>query len=74
MKYPFIIRSKESFRIRLCKDLYDAELIERVRKDNADAVVSVAKNKDYYLVELRADNYGECFDFLNCLINGSRNT
>ena len=68
MNYPFIKKFKDKIFIRLNKELYKKELIEKIEKEEPDSVVYLKSQKNYYLLELRVDNFSEYLNFLNYLI------
>lgn len=72
MKDPFIVKSKNGFLIRLCKDLYTMSAINKVKIDNPGTILSVNIKAGNYFLELAVDDHQECFDFLNCLIYHNR--
>jgi len=71
--YPFVKRGKDRLSVRLNKELYKRELIERAARQEPNSVISINTQGKYYLVELKADDFGNYFDFLNYLIYLSRN-
>jgi len=68
MNYPFIKKSKGKLFVKLNKDLYPKELIQKAAEREPGSVISVGKEKAYHLLELNVDNSGEYLDFLNFLI------
>jgi hypothetical protein len=60
--------SKNKVVLRLHKDLYRKEILERVKKEDPKSVVSLAIQGDYYLLDLCIDGFSDCLDFLNYLI------
>lgn len=71
--YPFVKKIKNKLFIRLHKDLYSKNLIEKVRKKEADSIISFKSQRNYYLLELQVDDFEDYFDFLNYLIDFCRN-
>lgn len=66
--YPFIEKIRDKLFIRLHKELYGKDLIKKIKKEEPDCIISVRPQKNYYLLELNVDDFGEYFDFLNYLI------
>ena len=54
--------------VKLHRELYSKNLINRIKKEIPDSIVSVKSNKKYHLLELKIDDSGDYFDFCNCLI------
>ncbi|MCF7874190.1 MAG: hypothetical protein K9M00_05100 [Candidatus Omnitrophica bacterium] len=73
MNYPFIKKDKNKSYIKLCKEIYNKALIDKLKSEVSDAILSVKSQKDYYLLEIEADNKSDYFDFLNYLIYLKRN-
>jgi len=59
--------------IKLHKDLYDKNLIEKVKEKEADSIISFKSKKSYYLLELKVNDFVDYFDFCNYLIDFRRN-
>lgn len=73
MTYPFLKRCNKSVYVKLHKELYGREEIEKARAHEPDAVIAITSEKKYYCVRLNAAVDTDCFDFLNYLIYLRRN-
>ena len=68
MMYPFIKKINNRILIRLNKDIYNKDLIDKAKKDEPASIFSITVQKNYYFLELNVDKFTEYFDFLNFLI------
>jgi len=59
--------------VRLHKDLYKAQTIEQIRKEEPQMVKSFKRQHDYYFVELASQDSDSHFRFVNYLIYRTRN-
>jgi len=71
--YPFIKKINNKVFVKLHKDLYDKNLIQKVREKEADSIISFKPQKKYYLLELRVDDFEDYFNFCNYLIDFRQN-
>lgn len=65
---PFFQKRGKNFLVKLHKDLYTKEIIERAQQKEPGSVVTIGVKSDYYLVELALSAEDDCFAFLNYLI------
>ncbi|MCF7888080.1 MAG: hypothetical protein K9L76_02250 [Candidatus Omnitrophica bacterium] len=68
MNYPFIKKDKNKSYLKLHKKIYNKSLINKMKTQIFDSILSIKSQKDYYLLEIDADNKSDYFDFLNYLI------
>lgn len=66
--YPFIKKVKDKLLVRLNKEIYSRDLIDRAAKEETDSIMSIKQEGNYYLLELNVDGFKDYFDFLNYLI------
>ena len=65
---PFIEKIEGKIFIKLNRNLYKKDLIEKAKRENPTSLGSLRKRGEYYLLEFREENLTEYFDFLNYLI------
>jgi hypothetical protein len=68
MSYPFLQKSGNTFSVRLNKDLYPKELLERATKEEPKSIQSFSSQKHHHLVKLKAATNEDYFAFLNYLV------
>ena len=68
MNYPFLRKSGNTFSVRLNKELYPRELLERAIKEEPQGIQSFNSQNNYYLVKLKNAESDDCLAFLNYLI------
>lgn len=66
--YPFIKRFQDKLFVKLNKELYKRDAIERIKNQEPDSIISIRLKKNYYFLELKVDEFEDYFDFLNYLI------
>ena len=71
--HPFIKKIGPRLFIKLHKDLYPADLIDKIIKEEPDAISSIKKKRNYTFLELNAEHRSDYFDFLNYLIYHKKN-
>jgi len=69
MIYPFEIKIGKKRFVKLHKDLYSGDLIDKVKKEIPGSVISCKSLKSYHILELSVDDGDDYFDFCNCLIH-----
>ncbi len=70
--YPFCKKIGKKTYIKLHKGLYGKNLIERIKKEFPQDILSLKASKNYHLLELDIDGPEDYFDFCNYLIYYSR--
>ena len=70
--HPFETKIGKKKFVKLHKGLYSMSLINRIKKEIPDSIISLKSQKDYYLLELEVDEAEDYFDFCNCLIYFNR--
>lgn len=66
--YPFVKKFKDIQLIKLNRALYPKDLIEKIKREEPNSIISLKSNNKYYILELKVDNFKDYFDFLNYLI------
>jgi len=66
--HPFEKKIGKKKFVKLHRELYSKNLINRIKKEIPDSIISFKSQKDYYLLELDVDDAVDYFDFCNCLI------
>ena len=66
--YPFETKIGKKKFVKLHKELYSRNLINKIKKEIPDSIISLKSQKDYHLLELEIDGTEDYFDFCNCLI------
>ena len=65
---PFLKKRKNKALLKLHKDLYPAELLDKIKNLDTSSIVSTVEHNSYFLVELNIDVEEDYLDFLNYLI------
>ena len=65
---PFLKINRNNIFLKLHRDLYSKEILERLQKENAEFILSIKEKNKYYFLKLNKFNLQNCFDFLNYLI------
>ncbi|MGD0335598.1 MAG: hypothetical protein ABSB18_00655 [Candidatus Omnitrophota bacterium] len=68
MNYPFLQKQGNILSVRLNKELYPQDLIERAIKEEPAGIHSFRTQKQYHLVRLKEATSEDCLAFLNYLI------
>tara|TARA_B100000315_G_C14550947_1_gene575771 strand:- start:486 stop:710 length:225 start_codon:yes stop_codon:yes gene_type:complete len=68
MTQPFLKRHKGKSCITLHKSLYPKRVIEEIRDQEPQTLLSIKTNNNYYFIEFKAKTEEEYLDFLNYLI------
>lgn len=68
MAHHFIEKQKGKSYLKLHKKIYSKSLIDKIKEEASDFILSVVPKKNYYFLEINADRQSDYFDFLNYLI------
>ncbi len=71
--YPFLKKIGSHRYIKLHKELYPADIIDRIKKSEPDAIAAVKADNKHMLIELASKEIDDYFDFLNYLIYHKKN-
>ena len=66
--YSFETKIGKKKFVKLHREIYSKNLINRIKKEIPDSIISFKSRKNYYLLELKVDESEDYLDFCNCLI------
>ena len=71
--YSFETKIGKKKFVKLHREIYSKSLINRIKKEIPDSIISLKSQKNYYLLELEIDDPEDYLDFCNCLIYFNQN-
>jgi len=73
---PLVKKEKNSFLVKLNKNLYGKNVVEKLAADDREwvKVLPANKNKQFYFVELNTPNYKDVLEWTNYLFFLSKTT